>query len=194
MDANSAHGTHRKSDLPTWQVINRVGDSCDDTWRRWYPYATLIHRENGSESMDTLAERLEKSMECYDPVIILRCFPLGHLISSWLSFGYVVRDIASFLSLSSLVVTNFRKGRIPQALAATGLVLQMMHCGLWGRERLSNYSVQPKNKLSVQESSREISEVILVRKPSTGNCLLRAAVTLSAVGVCAYFFYEDYVS
>ncbi|GFW71673.1 hypothetical protein TNCV_2548851 [Trichonephila clavipes] len=31
MDANSARTTHRKTGLPTWQVINRVGDSCDNT-------------------------------------------------------------------------------------------------------------------------------------------------------------------
>ncbi|GFT78919.1 uncharacterized protein NPIL_703331 [Nephila pilipes] len=165
-----------------------------NSWRRWYPYATLIQRESESESVDSLAERLEKSMDCHDPVIIIRCFQLGELISAWINFGYTVRDFASFLSLSSLVVTPFRKGRIPQALAASGFVLQVMHGCIWGRERLSNYSILPKSKFQVQENSRAIHEVILARKPSTGNFILRTAATLCAVGVCTYLFYKDYVS
>ncbi|GFS78822.1 hypothetical protein TNCV_3149391 [Trichonephila clavipes] len=31
MVANSASTTHMKSEFPTWRVINRVGDCCDNT-------------------------------------------------------------------------------------------------------------------------------------------------------------------
>ncbi|GBL76237.1 hypothetical protein AVEN_183084-1 [Araneus ventricosus] len=162
-------------------------------WRRWYPYATLIHRETESESMDALAERLEKSMDCHDPVIIIRCFHLGELISAWINTGYTVRDIASVLSLSSLILSSFQKGRIPQALAATGFGLQLIHGYFWRFDRLSEYAIQPRKKLPEQESFKEINEVVLVRKPCTGNYLLRAAVTLCSIGVCGYFYYKDYV-
>ncbi|GFU64037.1 hypothetical protein TNCV_246141 [Trichonephila clavipes] len=40
--ANSALTTHGKSSLPTWRVINRVGDYCDGTSSvSWVPFCTL---------------------------------------------------------------------------------------------------------------------------------------------------------
>ncbi|KAF8771481.1 hypothetical protein HNY73_018899 [Argiope bruennichi] len=137
------------------------------SWRRWYPYATLIHRESESESMDALVERLEKSMDCHDPVIIIRSFHLGELMSAWINTGYIIRDISSILSLSSLVVSSFRKGLIPETLAATGFGLQLIHGYLWGCDRLSEYAIQPRNKLTKQESFKEIDEVKNQTNPLT---------------------------
>ncbi|GIX80172.1 uncharacterized protein CDAR_426391 [Caerostris darwini] len=163
-------------------------------WRKWYPYATLIHREADSECLDSLAERLEKAMDCHDPVIIIRCFHLGEVLLAWLNLGHTVRDVGCCFSLSSLVLSSFGKGRLPQLLAMTGLAAQVIHGSVWGSERLSNYSVLPKNKVRERERSSEVHEVVLVRKPSTGSFMLRTAVTLCAVGVCAYFFYKDYAT
>ncbi|GIX73206.1 uncharacterized protein CEXT_616801 [Caerostris extrusa] len=103
----------------------------DTSWRKWYPLRNT-HPQRGGFGLSGLSRRTTgKATDCHDPVIIIRCFHLGEVLLAWLNLGHTVRDIGCCFSLSSLVLSCFGKGMLPQLVDMIGLAAQVIHGSVW---------------------------------------------------------------